>query len=420
MTSTVENADRVQGDAPSFVGARPLVFAGLASIGAGLIHAAAIGVHNEHRQVVILFTAVAIFQVGWGVFAMLVDQPRARAVVAITGLVGSAALFFGFVLAKTSGIAFVDGLETAEPVEFADGLAGAFAATAVILAAADLLRSRSTDVRRGAWAMGVGAVIMAVLTVPAMIAAADPAHHAGAGGGHGDEHADSNEGHDAGAAAAEGHQHAGHGVSDTQRDPASVVARPYDPNEPVDLGGVEGVTSAQQAAAENVVSATLLLLPRWSDPAVAEAGGFRSIGDSSTGYEHFVNLEYMRDGRELDPSVPESLVYRINSMGERELVAAMYMAEPGKTLETVPNFGGALTQWHVHEDLCFTPDGTLSGVISTGEQCLAPLVKMGAVPMIHVWITPHECGPFASLEGVGAGQVKDGEVRACDSEHGGH
>ena len=23
--------------------------------------------------------------------------------------------------------------------------------------------------------------------------------------------------------------------------------------------------------------------------------------------------------------------------------------------------------------------------------------------MIHVWIVPHECGPFALLEGVGAG-----------------
>ena len=38
--------------------------------------------------------------------------------------------------------------------------------------------------------------------------------------------------------------------------------------------------------------------------------------------------------------------------------------------------------------------------------------------MLHVWITPHPCGPFAALEGVGAGQIKEGETRLCDTAHG--
>ena len=38
--------------------------------------------------------------------------------------------------------------------------------------------------------------------------------------------------------------------------------------------------------------------------------------------------------------------------------------------------------------------------------------------MIHVWIVPHECGPFAALEGVGAGQVPAGEEHLCDHAHG--
>jgi hypothetical protein len=38
--------------------------------------------------------------------------------------------------------------------------------------------------------------------------------------------------------------------------------------------------------------------------------------------------------------------------------------------------------------------------------------------MIHVWITPHKCGPFAALEGVGAGQVVPGEEHLCDHAHG--
>ena len=37
-----------------------------------------------------------------------------------------------------------------------------------------------------------------------------------------------------------------------------------------------------------------------------------------------------------------------------------------------------------------------------------PLVKHDEAPMIHVWITPHECGPFAALEGVGAGADRRG------------
>ena len=38
--------------------------------------------------------------------------------------------------------------------------------------------------------------------------------------------------------------------------------------------------------------------------------------------------------------------------------------------------------------------------------------------MIHVWITPHECGPFAALDGIGGGQVPDGETILCDDAHG--
>jgi hypothetical protein len=40
--------------------------------------------------------------------------------------------------------------------------------------------------------------------------------------------------------------------------------------------------------------------------------------------------------------------------------------------------------------------------------------------MVHVWITPHPCGPFAALEGIGGGQIKAGETRLCDTAHGSH
>jgi hypothetical protein len=40
--------------------------------------------------------------------------------------------------------------------------------------------------------------------------------------------------------------------------------------------------------------------------------------------------------------------------------------------------------------------------------------------MVHVWITPHECGPFAAIEGVAAGtaDASDAErVDLCNEVH---
>ena len=40
--------------------------------------------------------------------------------------------------------------------------------------------------------------------------------------------------------------------------------------------------------------------------------------------------------------------------------------------------------------------------------------------MVHVWIAPHICGPFAALEGIGAGSasVSDSErVDLCNKKH---
>ena len=79
---------------------RPLALAGAASLGAGAIHAAAIGVHSEHRQAVYAFTAAAVFQLGWGAIALV----RSSRWLALVGAVGNAAIFGGWVLAKTIGI----------------------------------------------------------------------------------------------------------------------------------------------------------------------------------------------------------------------------------------------------------------------------------------------------------------------------
>jgi hypothetical protein len=202
---------------------------------------------------------------------------------------------------------------------------------------------------------------------------------------------------------------------------AAATPKPYDPSQPIDLSGIDGVTPEQQAAAENLVAVTLVRLPQWSDYRDAEAAGFHSIGDALTGHEHFINWDWINDDVTLDPDHPESLVFQPQPDGSKKLVSAMYMLPDTVDLADVPNIGGALMQWHIHDNLCFTNDPVapkVAGITNPQGNCNAPLSKFRPAPMIHVWITSHKCGPFAALEGVGAGQIVPGEERLCDHVHG--
>lgn len=384
--------------------------AGAASLGAGAIHAAAIGVHAEHRQAAITFTVVAALQLAWGGLALL---RSGRVVNLLGGLIGAGAVA-GWVVAKTQGIGFVSGLEQAEAVQLADGLAAALAAASVALVVLALATGRGPSSARRP--MTLAAVAVTAVAFTGMVSGTSHSHAAGdghgttAGHGGGDEHAAGADHHadDEEHAAGEGHE---------QHAAPAVAPVPYDPTKPIDLGGVDGVTPEQQAMAENIVAVTVMRLGQWSDPAVAEAAGFRSIGDGGTGVEHFVHAEFRADGIFFDPDRPESLVYDTTS-GERRLVAAMYMVDEGTPLEDVPDYGGALMQWHIHDNLCYNAEGKVRGLTDAEGNCAEGLVKPVPTPMIHVWIEPHPCGPFAALEGIGGGQVKEGEEVLCDHAHG--
>ena len=49
--------------------------------------------------------------------------------------------------------------------------------------------------------------------------------------------------------------------------------------------------------------------------------------------------------------------------GTKTLEAVMYMLPPGSTLDTVPDVGGPLTQWHIHDNLCFSNDPVAPHVV---------------------------------------------------------
>lgn len=377
--------------------ARPMLRTGafavpaVAALGAGAIHAAAIGAHNEHRQAVFAFAITAVVQLGLGAAALVSNRKLLGVALAVSNL----AIVGGWMLAKTSstGISFVDGLNEQEPMQWADGLAAGLAAAVVVgVAMTAILRWRlpASDAL-----VRVLALPIAALSITGMVAA----------GGH--AHAGADDSHAPAAAAADGAVEA----------QAVAPTTPFVPGQPIDLSA-PGVTPAQQAEAENVLAATLYTLPQFADPDEAARRGWFSIGDAATGDEHFVNPATFDDGKILDPNAPESLVYEMVD-GKKTLVAAMYMLWPGATMADVPDIGGDLMQWHIHDNLCFSPEtGQVAGLRAPGTPCTGGLVKGGESPMIHVWIQSHPCGPFAALEGIAGGTIVAGETRLCDTAHG--
>jgi hypothetical protein len=187
----------------------------------------------------------------------------------------------------------------------------------------------------------------------------------------------------------------------------------------IKLVSESGVSPAELQRADALVAATIVDLKRLQTPAEAYAAGYRSIGDGLTGDEHYVNWSYINDGHILDPMRPESVVYEVRN-GKQTAVAAMYQLPFGSTFADVPDVGGALTQWHVHRNLCLTNNPqqrVLAGITSLDGACPQGTSKAGNTPMLHVWTVPNSCGPFAALEGVGAGQVPAGQTRNCDTRN---
>lgn len=468
----------------------------LASIGAGAIHATAVGVHGSERAAAIAFGVLTVLQIGWGLLALapLSQGPGPRRWLPWAGLAVNGAAVGGWVLAKTAGIGFVPGLETPEGPGVPDTLAAVLAVTAVAGALACLFDPAWLRARGGPVLHVPVAAALAVLVLTGMVATgshthgpgghghdmesatvgdghdhsddhgSDPDHDHGDDPGrkHGGDHAGSDDPdhdhpgpstphdphhpgpstphdpHHPGAPrdphGRDPHGHPGPGPGDPEpglpctedpghdHDPVPQGGHPYTATLPVDLSGFPGVTLEQQHAAEALVAATLTKLPRFKDTATAERLGYHSIGDSSTGYEHFVNWTMIDDEFTLDPAHPESLVYRIDPCtGNRKLVAAMFMLNHGTKLADVPDVGGPMMQWHEHTDLCWSgPDNAwyVTGTADPSRPCPGGSIRLEPVPMIHVWVVPHECGPFAALEGVSGGQVPDGETRLCDHVHG--
>ena len=161
----------------------------------------------------------------------------------------------------------------------------------------------------------------------------------------------------------------------------------------VDLDPISGPSPApaQRAAAQDLRVRTVRAIQRYRDIRLAYADGYVPANQSDAPLQHLINPAYLAAGRTLDPERPESLVYSGISF-RPVLLGAMYIMPPG---QPGPEVGGALTTWHDHADLCFTPGGGISGHV--GPRGCAPGSALVASPqMLHVWLVDNPAGPFAT------------------------
>ena len=394
-----------------------IAIAGLASLGAGVIHGGAIGLHAEHPQLARIFIVMTLLQIGWGLIMLM--APKVAAIPA--GILINGAAVGGWLITRIAGISWVDGLEVRESPQWADSICaglGVLAASAAI--AALLIGPRSLPAPRLAYP----ALACMALVAPAMW--------------NGSSHVHSHSGTDAAAHDASGaHDHGSASVVAVSNVDGSVTEttvhvhstdwpRTFDPAVGIDISGVDGVSAEQEARARKLIEDTLATLPKWANYDDAVAQGWISIGDEVTGFEHLVNRALIVDGKFLDPSAPESLVYAVNG-STKTLVSAMFMANLGVGIDDpqLTDFAGRLMQWHVHDNLCFRNNAqgrsVVAGVLNAKGECPPGSVLGGiGIAMVHVWIAAHPCGPFAALEGEGAGRadVSDAErVDLCAHDH---
>ncbi|MEY3558257.1 MAG: hypothetical protein RL374_963, partial [Actinomycetota bacterium] len=335
-------------------------WAAYASIGAGLIHGVAVGLHADHASLARVFMALAFVQMAWGIIAI----SRLQWSVVLGGFAINTTAIVGWILTRTSGISFISGLEIAEKPQPADTL-GALLAAAAVGASLWAWRQRDVPVRETGHINAV--YLISAVTLCALWSVTGHAH------AHIQNIAltDSGLSINADGVIISPSTTAPIGIStSTSTVPSSsstansiatkkktVTAapktvtnttsttinhphalttaqalaaasgwpKPYDPTAPIDFTGIGGVTPEQAARATALIRSAQRDLPKYADFRSAESDKYVSIGDGATGFEHYIKYSLLNDGRVLDTTAPESLVYEVKGT-VKTLVSAMFIA----------------------------------------------------------------------------------------------
>jgi hypothetical protein len=175
---------------------------------------------------------------------------------------------------------------------------------------------------------------------------------------------------------------AGHVHGFAARAQAGVIMRKGNPEPP---------TPEQVAAAAAFAAATKAGIAKYADLRAAIADGYVPDGPALGVQRHFTNKAHKKDGRIMDSSRPEQLVYAF--AGNRHLLlGAVYIME--KAGAPGPEIGGSLTRWHSH-NICVTVLPPAFGLVSPFGTCPVLSVATTLPDMIHVWTVDYPEGPYA-------------------------
>jgi len=171
----------------------------------------------------------------------------------------------------------------------------------------------------------------------------------------------------------------------------------------------EGTVSAENLPLlkEQVLQVREVALKYPTPESASAAGFFNTTSDVPFMGRHYINAEFLRDGK-FDPTKPEGLLYSKIDGGPEKLVGVWFLQIPGigdvKRDVEPAGFAGDLDLWHAHLGLCLVgTTGASEG--ETQESCSAKGGRFTADLrwMMHVWVAPEAVensdGFFAYLNG---------------------
>jgi len=131
----------------------------------------------------------------------------------------------------------------------------------------------------------------------------------------------------------------------------------------------------------------------WYDFERAVADGYERMFEDEV---HYVKRAFLKDGRVLDPTRPEFLMYYPTDEGKK-LAGYMFLVEDPAA--SGPQIGGPLTLWHFHvwgRKKCLYEGLLVVGDADAEGRCAEGVPSHVSPEMLHVWFVDHPKGPFST------------------------